>query len=84
MYLSQAYPAFIQGLVRFQVTFPLQQQASILKAGKIASAVKQMTIAGNFFDYLKDIEEVGADLKFMPGGYGSPSLVVKELSVTVD
>ncbi|MBO0602602.1 TldD/PmbA family protein [Sporosarcina sp. E16_3] len=55
-----------------------------IKGGKIASAVKQMTIAGNFFGFLKDIEEVGADLKFMPGGYGSPSLVVKELSVTVD
>ncbi|WP_318616676.1 TldD/PmbA family protein [Sporosarcina sp. YIM B06819] len=55
-----------------------------IKDGKIATPVKQMTIAGNFFDYMKGIEEVGADLKFAPGGYGSPSLIVKELSVTVD
>ena len=34
-----------------------------IKDGKIASPVKQMTIAGNFFDYLKDIEETGSDLK---------------------
>ncbi|MBD7908063.1 TldD/PmbA family protein [Sporosarcina gallistercoris] len=52
--------------------------------GEISSAVKQMTIAGNFFDYMKSIEAVGSDLKFVPGGYGSPSLKVKELSVTVD
>jgi PmbA protein len=55
-----------------------------IKDGKIASPVKQMTIAGNFFDYLKAIEETGSDLEFRPGGYGSPSLLVKELSVTVD
>ncbi|RDI45820.1 TldD/PmbA family protein [Falsibacillus pallidus] len=56
--------------------------------GKIKSAVNQMTIAGNFFDLLKDIEEVGSDLDFAfsvsPGYIGSPSLKVKKLSVTVE
>lgn len=55
-----------------------------IKDGKISSPVKQMTIAGNFFDLINDIEEIGSDLHFRPGGYGSPSLRVKELSVTVD
>lgn len=55
-----------------------------IKEGKIASPVKQMTIAGNFFDYMKNIEAIGSDLTFAPGGYGSPSLIVKELAVTVD
>ena len=55
-----------------------------IKDGKVSSPVKQMTIAGNYFDYMKSIEEVGSDLEFSPGGYGSPSLLVKELSVTVD
>ncbi|MDS9471916.1 TldD/PmbA family protein [Sporosarcina pasteurii] len=55
-----------------------------IQDGQITAPVKQMTIAGNYFDYLKQIEEVGADLEFSPGGYGSPSLLVKELSVTVD
>lgn len=55
-----------------------------IQEGKISSPVKQMTVAGNYFDYLKQIEEVGSDLKFSPGGFGSPSLYVKELSVTVD
>ncbi len=55
-----------------------------IKDGKIVSSVKQMTIAGNYFEYIKNIEEAGSDLKFSPSGYGSPSLLVKELSVTVD
>lgn len=55
-----------------------------IQDGKIVSPVKQMTVAGNYFDYLKQIVEVGTDLKFVFGGYGSPSLLIKELSVTVD
>ena len=55
-----------------------------IKDGKVASPVKQMTIAGNYYDYMKNVVETGSDLEFAPGGYGSPSLLVKELSVTVD
>lgn len=55
-----------------------------IKDGKISSPVKQMTVAGNYFDYLKQIKEIGSDLEFSSSGYGSPSLLVKELSVTVD
>lgn len=55
-----------------------------IKDGEVASPIKQMTIAGNFFQYMKTIEETGADLEFFSGGYGSPSLRIKELSVTVD
>ncbi|MBQ8087807.1 MAG: TldD/PmbA family protein, partial [Clostridia bacterium] len=52
--------------------------------GKQAQPVKQITIAGNFYQLLKDIEAVGEDLKFgMPGGscFGSPSLLVSKLSI---
>ncbi|QDQ02192.1 TldD/PmbA family protein [Lysinibacillus fusiformis] len=55
-----------------------------IKDGKIVSPVKQMTIAGNFFDLMKDIEETSSELYFLPQGYGSSSLLVKELSVTVE
>ena len=48
-------------------------------------AVEQITISGNFFQLLKDILAIGKDLKFiLPSGssyYGSPSLLIKELSV---
>ncbi|MGE7946556.1 TldD/PmbA family protein [Lysinibacillus sp. NPDC093688] len=55
-----------------------------IQDGKIVSPVKQMTIAGNFFEFLNDIEETSSELYFLPDGYGSPSLLVKELSVTVE
>ncbi|MFJ7918861.1 TldD/PmbA family protein [Lysinibacillus fusiformis] len=55
-----------------------------IKNGKIASPVKQMTIAGNFFEFLHAIKETSSELYFQPKGYGSPSLLVKELSVTVE
>lgn len=64
--------------------FSVAASGFYIKDGKISSPVKQMTIAGNFFDYMNGIESVGADLKFVPGGYGSPSVKVNALSVTVD
>lgn len=55
-----------------------------IQDGKIASPVKQMTIAGNFFEFLNDIKGASSELYFLPNGYGSSSLLVKELSVTVE
>ncbi len=55
-----------------------------IKEGVIASPVKQMTIAGNYFEFLKNVEAVGSDLTFTSASYGSPTIRVKELSVTVD
>lgn len=54
-----------------------------IKGGKIASPVKQITIAGNFYDVMKNIEETCSDLEFY-SGFGSPSVLIKELYVTVD
>ncbi|HWI50210.1 MAG TPA: TldD/PmbA family protein [Rummeliibacillus sp.] len=55
-----------------------------IKEGKIAAPVKQITIAGNFYDLMKSIEETCSDLHFQQGGFGSPTLLVEELYVTVD
>lgn len=43
--------------------------------------VEQITVAGNFFDLLKNIEEVGSDLKFPMSSIGSPSVKITELSI---
>lgn len=64
--------------------FSLSAKGFAVRGGKKCEAVKQITVAGNFFTLLKDIEAVGADLKFgLPSAsqFGSPSLLVKELSV---
>ncbi|MBO0995054.1 TldD/PmbA family protein [Bacillus sp. SD088] len=64
--------------------FSVAANGFYIKDGKIVTPVKQMTIAGNFFELLKEIKEVGSDLYISPGGIGAPSILVKELSVTVD
>ena len=64
--------------------FSVEATGFHIKDGKIASPIKQMTIAGNFFTLMKDVEETSSELYFLPYGYGSSSLLVKELSVTVE
>lgn len=64
--------------------FSLAARGFAIRDGKLAEPVDQITIAGNFYTLLKDIEAVGGDLRFgFPGGscYGSPCLLVKGLSV---
>lgn len=64
--------------------FSLAARGFVIRDGKLAEAVDQITIAGNFYTLLKDIEAVGSDLRFgFPGGscFGSPCLLVKNLSV---
>jgi len=64
--------------------FSLAARGFVIREGKLAGAVDQITIAGNFYTMLKDIEAIGGDLRFgFPGGscFGSPSLLVKNLSV---
>lgn len=61
--------------------FSLAAQGKLIENGKIARGVKQITVAGNFFELFQSVEEVGTDLKFGMYGTGSPSIVIKELSV---
>ena len=64
--------------------FSLAAKGFAVEGGRIGRAVSQITVAGNFYQLLQDIEAVGADLEFrIPGVscFGSPSLLVKSLSV---
>lgn len=68
--------------------FSLAADGYYVKDGKIVGPTKQMTVAGNFFEVLQDIEAIGEDLVFSPMDYngyiGSPSLKVKSLAITID
>ena len=61
--------------------FSLAAKGFMIEDGKKTFPVEQITVAGNFFTLLKDIEEVGSDLKFPMSSIGCPSVIVKELSV---
>lgn len=72
------------GLNSVSGDFSLAALGYEIKDGKIAKAVEQITVAGNYFELLKNIEETGSDLKFgLPGEayIGSPSLKIKKLAI---
>lgn len=65
--------------------FSLAAKGFLIKDGAIERPVEQITVSGNFYKLLEDVEEVGSDLRFgFPSGmgyFGSPSLIIKELSI---
>lgn len=66
--------------------FSLQANGYLIENGEITRPVSQITIAGNYFEMLFDIEALASDLEFsLPSGssaFGSPSLRVKEIAVS--
>lgn len=61
--------------------FSLAAKGFYINKGKKDFSVDQITVAGNFFELLKNIETIGNDLIFPMSSVGSPSVVIKELSV---
>lgn len=61
--------------------FSLGAKGYLIQNGSIQRAVNQITIAGNFFELLRDIEAIGSDLEFGPSCFAAPTLLVKSLSV---
>ena len=51
-----------------------------IEKGKKAYPVREIAIAGNILDVMKNVDAVGGDLRFS-GRIGSPSLRIKELSI---
>ena len=72
------------GLNPISGDFSLSSSGYEIVDGKIARPVEQITVAGNFFKMLMEIEEIGNDLKFgMPGAsyIGAPSIKFKSLAI---
>ena len=64
--------------------FSLESAGFLVENGKKTNAVKGFTIAGNFFELLKNIEEVSSELKHGGGGstcFASPDVLIQKMSV---
>lgn len=61
--------------------FSLAAKGFYIKDGKKEYPVEQITVAGNFFDLLKNIKFIGNDLNFPISSVGSPSVIVEGLSI---
>lgn len=66
--------------------FSLAALGQYIKNGKVVSPVEQITVSGNFYTLLKDIEEVASDFKLSnpsgAGGFGSASILIKEINIS--
>ena len=62
--------------------FSLQSAGFMIENGKKTKSVKSFTVAGNFYDLLKNITAVASNLE-LPGmaNFGAPSVLVEGLSI---
>lgn len=64
--------------------FSLAAEGFAIVDGEKRKALKQITVAGNYFQLLKDVVEVADDLSFGLSSIGSPTISVKSLSIAAD
>ncbi|MEG1565523.1 MAG: TldD/PmbA family protein [Bacilli bacterium] len=62
--------------------FSLQSQGHMIREGKLAEALTLITISGNLFDLWKNVKAVANDSKILTNSTSSPSIYIKELSVS--
>ncbi len=65
--------------------FSIESAGYLVKDGVLGKAVKSFTVAGNFFELLKNIEEIANKVEFgIPSGftvYGAPDTLIRKISV---
>lgn len=61
--------------------FSLSAEGYLIEGGKIGRPVEQITIAGNFYRLLEEMEEAGNDIYFNASGKGSPSVRLRKLDI---
>ena len=73
--LRRAEPAQASG------DFSLGARGFMIENGQIGRAVSQITIAGNFFELLKNVKAVANNLEFDLSNVASPDLLIEKLAV---
>jgi len=61
--------------------FSVGASGILIENGEITFPVRGITIAGNLIDFLRSIQAVGNDLKFI-GSSGSPTLLISDIAVS--
>ena len=65
----------------FRAIFPFRRRGSVSKAAELTRLWSQITVAGNFYQLLAEVEEIADDLYFGSGGVGSPSVLIRGLAI---
>lgn len=64
--------------------FSIESAGYIIENGKLGKAVRSFTVAGNFYELLKNIEDISDNVDFsIPSvtAFGSPDVLVRNMSV---
>ena len=65
--------------------FSIESAGFMIRDGKKAEPIKSFTVAGNFYQLLKQIDRLGNEVKWgLPGGFtvfGSPDVLIRDMSV---
>lgn len=64
--------------------FSIESAGFMIRDGKLAEPVKSFTVAGNFFQLIKDIDTLGNEVRWgIPGRtvFGAPDVLVRDMSV---
>ncbi len=64
--------------------FSIESAGFIIEDGKLGGAVRSFTVAGNFFDFIKNIENISNNVDFsMPSltAFGAPDALVRQMSI---
>ena len=75
------------GVNKISGDFSLFCEGYLIKDGKIARPVEQITVADNFYDVLKKIIATGSDTISVPEGKGEyfcPSVVISKMNISGD
>ena len=85
IYITESYDVF-HSINISSGNFSIPCRGSLIRNGKKAENITEMTISGNLIDLFKNIKEVGNDIyieEFLKKSYciGSPSVIVTNLNV---
>jgi len=70
------------GLNSISGDFSLSASGFMIENGQVGKPIHEITIAGNYFDMLNDIQHIGSDLDFGASSIGSPTLWIGSLAVS--
>ena len=60
--------------------FSIGAAGLLVESGKKTRGIRGITIAGNLIDFMKHIETIGSDLRFV-GSTGAPTLLIRDIQV---
>jgi PmbA protein len=81
-FLVQSLTGLHSGVNAVSGDFSVGAEGLMIRDGAVAEPVREVTIASTLQRMLLDIQAVGADLEWLPGGTGASTLVIGDLALS--